>query len=121
MDIGGTGMTALVEPGWQTAKVKADKVRAAHAELRREMKPMSLHDGLRAAATVLENPTPEQGALPLYRLMKMVPRFRETHMRKMTARAQILTWDRRLRDLTQRQRTALAVQFEDHAEGYWRG
>jgi hypothetical protein len=100
---------------------KADHVRVLNAELRRSLRAMRRPEALWAAAEVLENPTPEQGAIPLHRLLRMVPLFREEPRRKMLKRAGIQTWDHRLRDLTERQRLALASQMQDHAEGHWRG
>ena len=100
----------------QEALAKATAVRLEMSEFRGELKTAGLHAGRRMVADVIRSPSPLD-AFRLGRLLLSIPWFGEERMYRVLNRAGVRSADRRLRDLSDRQRAILAVELAGATEG----
>ena len=102
------------------ALAKANKLRSEMVGIRH-----TIHDATdprQLVATLLDDPDEATGALPIRRLLLSIPRFGESRLSDCLARAVISTGDRRVRDISQRQRHLIARMLrgeEVEAPIYW--
>lgn len=87
---------------------KANDVRSSNACVKQRIKAMTRDDALRAAIEILLDPTQGTGAIPLNGLLRCIHTIGDSKIDKLCKKEKIGMADRRIRDLTLRQRTALA-------------
>jgi len=102
----------------ELALLKANEVRLANCELRRSIHAASFAVALELVADLLDQDDLTElpaGALPIRRLLLAVPKFGEQRMVRYLRTAGLFTGDRRVRDLTDRQRRVLAELLRSRA------
>lgn len=87
----------------------ANNKRFAVAEFKRALRASSQADACAVAQGVLLNPPVELAHMKLVALITAIPKFGERRVTATCAYAAIITSDKRLRDLTARQRQAAAT------------
>lgn len=98
-------MTATAQ--WQTALDRANVVRADNAAFKKRLAAMPYWDARRAAADAIGDPMGGVGVMTIRAVVKAIPRFGETKVTATLLSAGIYNSDRRVSDLTRRQRAAL--------------
>lgn len=96
----------------------ANERRAILAALREHIATLGLRDGCAFVANLLDDPGEHEAAIPVGRLLMSVDRFGMQSLTLALRDAGILSADKRVRDLTPRQRTALADVLRDRASRY---
>ena len=100
----------MSEPQHVIALRKANRIRSANATTIREIASLPRGEAREAAAALLREPTDEEAALHVGRLLRAVPRFGRERTRVILARAGIAPGreGRRIRELTERERGVIA-------------
>lgn len=100
----------MSEPQHVIALRKANRIRSANATTIREIASLPRGEAREAAAALLREPTDEEAALHVGRLLCAVPRFGRKRTRVLLARAGIAPGreGRRIRELTERERNVIA-------------
>lgn len=86
----------------------ANTVRRGKAQIKSDLAELPRMDALELAARMCENPEGVAGALKVRELIYAIPRHRAVALQKACRAAGIVNADRKLRELTFRQRHALA-------------
>lgn len=111
-------MTAIQSQPMQ-ALTRANDVRRNTAELKNQIRALSPRAGAELAADIIENDEDELcGAIRILALLLCVRRLGEHKVMKCLITAGIVNADRRLRDLTPRQRKAVAAQVRLWSAGF---
>lgn len=108
-------MTALRDPRQAMEALKiANDVRLRIAEFRRTVASLPQHEGVIAVADAIENRNEETvlGSVRIRHLLLSIDLIGDAKARKMLLLAGIANPDRRLRDLTERQRHVLIGALE---------
>ena len=98
------------------ALVIANATRAALAGVRRRMRVLSFIEGCGELAAMLDDPV-DVGAVRLDRFLKCGPRIGEFNVQRLYRIAGVTQFDRRVRELTPRQRGVLAGELRRMALG----
>ena len=100
----------MSEPQHVIALREANRIRSANATTIREIASLPRGEAREAAAALLREPTDEEAALHVGRLLCAVPRFGRERTRVLLARAGIAPGreGRRIRELTERERGVIA-------------
>lgn len=109
-------MTALVEPQWMQSKRRADAVRLENAQLKRKLAGTDRPEAMRELAGLFEDPPVAFQALPVGRALRFPKRVGPAMAVAAQDWAGIRSGDRRIRDLTERQRRALAAWLRHRAD-----
>lgn len=96
------------------ALAKANQIRLARSALKRSIGAQPLAESILAAARVVADPPPEARTMALGELLRSIRRFGPDRARRILA-AHMISDRRRLCDLTERQRTALADELTEIA------
>lgn len=100
----------MSEPQHVIALREANRVRLANAATLRSITALPRPDAENRAAELLHDPTPEEGALHVGRLLEAIPRVGREKARAILALAEIAPGreGRRIRELTKRERNVIA-------------
>lgn len=96
------------------ALARANQVRCANVQTKRMIHTLPLHEGRLLVAELLEDETVVSlpvGALPVGRLLSSINRLGRAGTLRLLRRAEVSSWDKRVRELTSRQRLAVARQL----------
>jgi hypothetical protein len=96
----------------------ANHRRAILKTLREDLGDVDLKAGCGMVAAILADPTDHEAAIPVGRLLLSIDRFGVSSLQVVLRAAGIMSADRRVRDLTVRQRSALGVALERRASTY---
>ncbi len=98
----------------QEALALANVTRCAIAEFRREVRNAGTQRGTELVADVIENNHADRvfGAARVGQLIRAIPSFGDDKVHRTLATAGVRSPDRKLRDLTERQRTAVVDGLE---------
>lgn len=94
-----------------SALARANEIRCANAETKRMIRALASGDGRELVADILEDPGLPSlpiSSLPVGRLLATVNRLGSAKTLRLLRHANINSWDRKVRDLTVRQRADLA-------------
>ncbi len=103
--------TAEREDQRARALTKANEIRVANGILKREIKALPRYDAMHLVADLLEDNVAPANSLPAQRLIWSIPRIGDARLRGVFYKAQVFNVDRRVKDLTDRQRRALAFEL----------
>lgn len=95
---------------------RANDVRTANAETMRSIRSQPYLSALRAVADMIEANRPPAAAMPIWRVLRAVPKVGDVRVRRWIASAGIWSGDRRLDQLTDRQREHLVKQLRAIAD-----
>lgn len=87
----------------------ANEVRIERAERKRQIAAMPRPEGMAAAAAIFDDPDEVTGSLKLLELLSSIDHFGLMKTREIAQHAGVVSVDRRVRDLTPRQRTLIAA------------
>ena len=96
----------------------ANDVRLTNARVRRQVGMLGQRDGMLAVADLLERLDPSASAMPISRLLRSVHRLGDRKARRLLNHAGIVSGDRRVDQLTVRQRACLATALR-HPTMLW--
>lgn len=99
----------------------ANERRCALAEIRARIQALPFEEGCELVASILDQPEGHEEAFPVGRMLLSVHRFGEQALATALREAGVLTADKKVRQLTERQRRALALVLRGRAAGYRRG
>lgn len=100
----------------EAARLWATEVRMVNAALKRRLRATDRPAALRELADIFENPSLTFGAVKVGRALRFAPYVREVHTQDALSHAEIRSEDRRVRDLSPRQRDALAFWLRWRAD-----
>jgi hypothetical protein len=111
-------MTAI--PQHMQALEHANEIRCANAEFRREVMVLSSRAAAERVAYTVEHEYDAEacGALRIDRMLRFIPHLGAQKAAKCLIAAGVVNQSKRLRELTPRQRTAIAAQLRLWAFGY---
>lgn len=99
----------MTGPEQRTAALAlANQRRTAKVKIKANLAGMQRHDAVIAAAGLVEDATAAAGALSVAELVRSLPRHGDAAIRRACRHAGIISGDRKLRELTPRQRRELA-------------
>jgi hypothetical protein len=102
----------------RVALVKGNAIRTANSRLLTGLRAMRDTDAMDALADLLETPDladKPAGAVAIFRLLRAIHRYGWEKSCSQLRRANVMSGDRRARDLTDRQRTAIAADLRGQA------
>lgn len=91
-----------------SALAAANQVRTHCCRFKKDLSGMSQDDAINAAIDLLDDITRPEAAMPVRHLLYAVPNVKTHKATVILRRADVMNADRRVRDLTLRQRRALA-------------
>lgn len=109
-------MTAITTdtPQWQQALTRANNTRFATSAYRRHIATLSREDGSVAVAELLEgDPPADLASIPIGRLLTTIMSIGHRNLAMLLRHAGIMSAQRRVRELTPRQRLALAYALRN--------
>lgn len=114
-------MTALLDTAAQAAQrlealKTANEHRMAGAKVRADLKALSMRDGMLHVAGLLDDPSEGVGSMRVGHLLSGVRRFAQQKVTVLLRDAGVVSWDRRLRELSVRQRGVLAAELRRAAK-----
>lgn len=93
------------------AMARANEVRAAVAAFKREIAPLTMAEGCAKVAEFLDDPREPLDAIRAFPLLASIKRIRDSKAYSLLDAAGIRNADKRVRDLTPRQRYTLAAHL----------
>jgi hypothetical protein len=112
-------MSTVDTPQWNEALQLANRVRIANARYKHDLFALTYIDGIHQAAGLLDHPvTGSYGAMKVSHLLESIRKLGENRSNRLMYKAGIYSRERRLGQLTARQRAALADGLRDLASTY---
>lgn len=111
-------MSAPTNPQPLAALAVANERRIRMAATLNQIRPLNPRAGREHAAAIIDNPDEHERVLPLYRLLAAIRWVGDDQIGRLLQRAGIVRPNKRLGDLTDRQRRALADALRDAAANY---
>lgn len=94
----------------------ANEVRSSNSRLRKEIFALEHLEGLGRVADLLDDPAPPVASLSVGRLLRYARRIGDAKVRRLLAVARVSSEDRRVGELTGRQRDVLAALLRADAQ-----